>query len=64
MKTECLDYRQLPGLNPLFPDYLYHYDRLESLYSSPVHLSLDALKERADSVLKTRHLFPVINSWR
>ena len=58
MKTECLDYRQLPGVNPLFPDYLYHYDRLESLYSSPVHLSLDALKERADSVLKNPPPFP------
>ncbi len=58
MKTECLDYRQLPGLNPLFLEYLYHYDRLESLYSSPVHLSLDALKERADSVLKDPPPFP------
>ena len=58
MKTECLDYRQLPGVNPLFPEYLYHYDRLESLYSSPVHLSLDALKERADSVLKNPPPFP------
>ncbi|MFB3068677.1 MAG: bacillithiol biosynthesis cysteine-adding enzyme BshC [Acidobacteriota bacterium] len=58
MQTECLDYRQLPGLNPLFPEYLYQYDRLESLYSSPVHLSLDALKERAESVLKNPPPYP------
>jgi len=58
MKTECLDYRQLPGLNPIFLEYLYHYDRLESLYSSPVHLSLDTLKERAEFVLKNPPSYP------
>ena len=28
MKVECIDYRQLPGLNPILPKYLEHYVRI------------------------------------
>ncbi len=52
MKVECIDYRQLPSLNPLFPQYLYQYDQVDTLYDCPVHLSLEDLKKRDDSVLK------------
>jgi bacillithiol biosynthesis cysteine-adding enzyme BshC len=58
MKVECIDYQQLPDLNPLLPEYLYQYDRVESLYDCPVHLSLEGLKKRADSVLKNQPTFP------
>ena len=52
MKVECIDYRQLPSLNPLLPQYLYQYDQVDTLYDCPVHLSLEDLKKRADSVSK------------
>ena len=44
MKVECIDYRQLPNLNPLLPQYLYQYDQVDTLYDCPVHLSLEDLK--------------------
>jgi len=58
MKVECIDYRQLPILNPLLPQYLYQYDRVDTLYDCPVHLSLEDLKKRADSVLRNPPTFP------
>ena len=58
MKVECIDYRQLPGLNPILPKYLYQYDQVDTLYDCPVHLSLEDLKKRADSVLRNPPTFP------
>lgn len=58
MKAECIDYRQLPGQNPLFLEYLYQYDRVSSLYSCPVHLNPERLKSRADSVLRNPPPYP------
>jgi bacillithiol biosynthesis cysteine-adding enzyme BshC len=58
MKVECIDYRQLPNLNPLLPQYLYQYDQVDTLYDCPVHLSLEDLKKRADSVLRNPPTFP------
>jgi len=58
MKVECIDYRQLPSLHPLFSQYLYQYDRVDTLYDCPVHLSLEGLKKRADSVLRNPPTFP------
>ncbi len=58
MKVECIDYRQLPNLNPLLPQYLYQYDQVDTLYDCPVHLSLEDLKRRADSVLRNPPTFP------
>ncbi len=58
MRVECIDYQQLPDLNPLLSEYLYHYDKVESLYDCPVHLSLEGLKKRADSVLRNPPSFP------
>ncbi len=49
-KVEYLDYRQLPGQSPLFLEYLYNYPSVSSLYSSPVHLSLESLKDSASKV--------------
>ena len=57
MKVQCIDYRDLPGQNSLFLDYLYHPDQMESLYPNPAHLSLDHLKARVDSVRKS-YAFP------
>ena len=58
MNVECIDYRELPGQNPLLPEYLYHYENVEALYHHPVHLDLDSLKQRADSVLSDLPSFP------
>lgn len=57
MRSECLDYRQLPDQNPLFLEYLYHFDRVEAFYS-PAYLSLEHLKRRADSVVERPVRFP------
>ncbi len=57
MKVECLDYRRIPQQNKLFLDYLYHFDRVSSLYNS-AHLGLDQLKQRAESVLKDPPQYP------
>lgn len=57
MKVEWLDYRQLPEQNPLFLHYLYHSDYTESV-SSPVHVSLDHLKLRAQSLSKHPPRYP------
>jgi bacillithiol synthase len=57
-KVECLDYRQLPRQDPLFLKYLYDYQEVSSLYSSPVHLSLDHLKDSADQILKNPPPYP------
>jgi bacillithiol biosynthesis cysteine-adding enzyme BshC len=58
MKVECIDYRQLPAQNALLPEYLYQYDRVDTLYDCSVHLSLEDLKKRADSVLRNPPTFP------
>jgi len=58
MKVECIDYRQLPSLHPLLPQYLYQYNRVDTLYDCPVHLSLEDLKKRAESVLRNPPTFP------
>ena len=59
METEvdCLDYRQIPDQNPLFLHYLYQSDRSGSFYS-PVHVSLEHLKVRAESILKRPPRYP------
>ena len=57
-KVECLDYRQLPGQNPLFLKYLHDYPSVSSLYASPAHLDLECLKESADRVLKNLPAYP------
>ena len=57
-KVECLDYRQLPGQNPLFLKYLHDYPSVSSFYSSPAHLDLEGLKESADRVLKHLPAYP------
>ena len=58
MEVESIDYRELQGQNPLFLDYLYHYDRVDEFYCSPVHLSLEHLKNRAKEVLEHPPAYP------
>ena len=58
MKVESIDYRELQGQNPLFLDYLHHYDRVDQFYCSPVHLSLNHLKNRAEAVLERPPSYP------
>ena len=57
MRVDCLDYRQIPDQNPLFLHYLYQSDRADSSFS-PVHLSLEHLKLRAESLLKCPPRYP------
>lgn len=57
MKVECLDYRQLPGQNSLFLHYLYRCDEADPT-CSPVHLSLQHLKQRAEAVSRRPLFFP------
>lgn len=57
MRVDCLDYRQIPDQNPLFLHYLYQPDRADSFYS-PVHVSLEHLKLRAESLLKRPSRYP------
>ena len=54
MKVDCLDYRTLPGQNPLFLKYLYHFDEVSSLFApgAPAPLDLEALERRAEAVAK------------
>ena len=54
MKVDCLDYRTLPGQNPLFLKYLYHFDEVSSLFApgAPAPLDLEALERRAEAVVK------------
>ena len=58
MNVECVDYRKLPGQQPLFTRYLYDYDSVDSFYGDPVCLDLDFLKRRANSVIDTPPSFP------
>lgn len=58
MEVKSIDYRVLQGQNPLFLDYLYHYDRVDEFYCSPVHLSLEHLKNRAKEVLEHPPAYP------
>ena len=57
MKVEYLDYRQLPAQSPLFLHYLYHSDSTAASYS-PVHISLEHLKLRAESLLNRPPAYP------
>lgn len=56
MKSECIDYRELPDQNPLFLDYLYDFGKVAEFYH-PLPASPDAWKSRARSVLE-RERFP------
>ncbi len=57
VKSECLDFRQLPDQNPLFLSYLYQFDQVDSLYSR-AHLTLEDLKQRADLILSSSNQYP------
>jgi bacillithiol biosynthesis cysteine-adding enzyme BshC len=56
MRSECVDYRELPGQNSLFLSYLHDFDKVRNFYTSPPLIS-DGLEERVSKVLKTRR-FP------
>ena len=59
MRIERLDYRQLPGQNPLFLDYLYDCDQVANLYSSgPVHKNLQAFEQRVQAVQEHGFRYP------
>ena len=57
VKSEWLDFRELPDQNPLFLAYLYHFDQVDSLYSR-AHLTLEDLKQRADLILSDSNRYP------
>jgi bacillithiol synthase len=50
MKSECIDYRDLPGQNPLFLAYMYDFDRVSTFYS-PLPDSAEAWRNRVRTVL-------------
>ncbi len=54
MKIDCLDYRRLPGQNPLFLKYLYQFDEVSGLYplGAPAPLDIEALQRRVEVVAK------------
>ncbi len=56
MKVECIDYRDLPGQNPLFLDYLYDFGRVSGFYR-PLPETSEQWRARADAVLELEH-FP------
>ncbi|MFQ5740633.1 MAG: bacillithiol biosynthesis cysteine-adding enzyme BshC [Acidobacteriota bacterium] len=56
MRATCVDYRQLPAQNPLFLDFLYDFEKVESFYSFPS--GLDQLKRRAQWVLEQGNRYP------
>jgi bacillithiol biosynthesis cysteine-adding enzyme BshC len=56
MRSECVDYRELPGQNSLFLSYLHDFDKVRSFYTSPPLLS-DGVEERVTQVLSARR-FP------
>jgi bacillithiol biosynthesis cysteine-adding enzyme BshC len=49
MKSDCLDFRRLPGFNPLFLDFAYQFEKVESFYHFPT-VDQKWLKQRAESV--------------
>ncbi len=53
MKSECLDYRQLPGQNPLFLSFLYDFEKVRDFYNPPA-LQPDAIARRVETVLGTK----------
>ncbi|HSR69465.1 MAG TPA: bacillithiol biosynthesis cysteine-adding enzyme BshC [Acidobacteriota bacterium] len=57
MKSESYDYRRLPGINPLFSDFLYDFDKVSRFYGDS-HLTLDKLKARAQSVREGQRSYP------
>ncbi|HSR53034.1 MAG TPA: bacillithiol biosynthesis cysteine-adding enzyme BshC [Acidobacteriota bacterium] len=57
MKTRSLDYRLLPGANPLFLDFLYAPEKVSSFYQDS-HLSLEKLKARAQAVRDSDRSYP------
>ncbi len=54
MKVDCLDYRGLPGQNPLFLKYLHNFDEVSGFYApgAPAPLDLEALERRVEAVAK------------
>lgn len=56
MDVHCIDYRKLPGQNPLFLSYLYEPEQVTSFYHS-FPFSLEQVKARAKSVATARR-FP------
>lgn len=57
MKAECLDFRKLPGINPLFLDFLDNFEKVAPFYS-PVHLSPDHLVRQATLLLERGRNYP------
>lgn len=55
MKSECIDYRTLPGQNDLFLAYIYDSSRVSSFYP-PFPLSPGELKKRVEKVRRSPHL--------
>jgi bacillithiol synthase len=51
MKSECIDYRNLPGQNPLFLAYLYDFGRVSNLYTA-LPQSAEAWRDRVGNVLE------------
>lgn len=56
MKIDCLDYRNLPGQNSLFLDFIYRFEKVSEFYS-PLPLFSDDRKRRAESTLNAKR-FP------
>jgi bacillithiol synthase len=57
MKVECLDYREVPGQNPLYLNYLYDFDRVADWY--PAHLTgPESLCERAARMVSAGRDYP------
>lgn len=59
MRVERLDRRRMPGQSRLFHQYLYDFDRVESLYpAGSAHTSAEALLRRAEAVRERGSGFP------
>lgn len=68
MDVHCVDYRKLPGQNPLFLSYLYESEQVASFYHS-LPFSLEQVKTRAESIASaasTRRFSrsPIVHSLR
>ena len=55
MKSECIDFRTLPGQNDLFLAYLHDFETVAPFYS-PLPFTRDDLDERVAKVLRAQHL--------
>ena len=57
MKCTSVDFRELPGQNPLFLAYLEHSEKVRGLYPSPVPSeNVDQLNTRVETVLAQQRL--------